>query len=278
MIAKCYVATMIGLLMENPMATATAQQSTPSRWRIPESGEAALLVVGVFGCEVTASLLVGLQKRPALGMVFVGAGIALALGWARRHRRRAELLVGTQIAAAKALLEEGRSTAAWNGACAAANAATDLKLRRLRNAALAVMVRVSLDERNYRSARQLFARMGPPRMVDPFLEATIENADGHPDRAREALERGRSRPAFGPAAARLLVEMYADTDDLNRAVELAIDRVDLLKVQELRNMIASLEAWGEPDHAAALSLALTARIAAAATDIHLSGSPDPLRD
>ena len=95
--------------------------------------------------------------------------------------------------------------------------------------------------------------MGPPRMVNPLLEARIENADGHADRAREALERGRSRPTFGAAAARLLVEMHAEANDLSRAVGVAIDCIDLLSVDDLRNMIASLEAWGEPLQAAALA-------------------------
>ena len=270
MIAKCDIGMMTGLRMEKLVTTAAARQptatATANRRRVSPSAGAAVLVVGLFACEVTASLLVALQKSLALGMVFVGAGIALALGWARRHRRRAELLVGAQIATAKALLAEGQGTAAWNLACAAANTATD---RRLCNAALAVMVQLSLDERNYRSARQLFARMGPPRMVDPLLEAAIEKADGHADLAREALARGRRRPTFGTAAARLLVEMYAEANDLSRALEVAIDCIDLLSVEDIRNMIASLEAWDEPSHAAALSVALTVRMAVAASNTNL---------
>lgn len=268
MVAKCDAGTMMAKVrMESPVVTATVDESRITGRRSSEVVGSAVLLGGLFGCEVTASLLVGLQKRPGLGMLFVAAGIALALEWVRRHRRRVDLVVGAEIAAAKALLTEGRSTAAWNTACAAANRAAH---QRLRNAALAVMVQVSIEEKNYQTARQVLARMSPRGIVDPLLEATIEKADGHPDRARQALEQGRSRPAFGAAAARLLVEMHAEADDLQRAVEVAIDCIDLLTIEEIRNMIASLEAWGEPSHAVALSVALTVRTAVAASSIRLS--------
>ena len=139
--------------MENPTTTTTARRSAPNGAGISQSGGATIVVVGIFACEVSASLWVGLQ-RPALGMLFVVAGISLALGWARRHRRHGEFLVGAQIAAAKALLAEGRSTAAWNAACAAANTAAD---RGLRNAALAVMVDVGMT-RGITGRRARFSR------------------------------------------------------------------------------------------------------------------------
>jgi lipopolysaccharide biosynthesis regulator YciM len=87
---------------------------------------------------------------------------------------------------------------------------------------------------------------------------------GHADRAIEILERARAGGAFDGEAARLLVELYAASNDLTRAVRVAVEHVCLLEEHDLRNMIASLEAWDEPAHAATLSLVVALRRSVAA--------------
>ena len=76
-----------------------------------------VLIVGVFVCEVCAVLLISLQRRPVLGLLFVGAGLAIAFDWSRKHRRRADAVARDDIEAAKRLLADGSHTAAWNAAC-----------------------------------------------------------------------------------------------------------------------------------------------------------------
>ena len=218
------------------MPKATADQSaTDSRQgsEAPAPGAAALLV-GVVACEVTASLLVGLYRRPMLGLFFVGVGLAIALGWLRRHRRHADAIAGDQIQTATRLLGEGNYTAAWDAADTAARAAAGT---RRRDAALTVMVQVAIAEKRCETARELLGRMRRPRgLVDPCLEAAIERADGRSDRATETLERARGLPTFDGAAARLLVELYAEAEHLNRAVEIALEHLDLLEVHDVRNI------------------------------------------
>ena len=229
---------------------------------------AATMLVGVVACEVTASLLVGLDRRPMLGLFFAGVAVAIALGWLRRHRRHADAIAGDQIRTATRLLAEGNYTAAWEAADAAARAAAGTWRR---DAALTVMVQVAIAEKRCQTAREVLERMRRPGgRVDPHLEAAIERADGRADRAMDALERARGLPTFGGAAARLLVELYAETERLDRAVEIALEHLDLLEVHDVRNMIASLQAWDEPQHAATLVMALTLRSSHTGRQIRLS--------
>lgn len=229
-----------------------------------------VLIVGVFACEIAAVVLMAIQRRPFPGLLFVGVGIAIAVNWARTHRRHADAVLSGQIESAKRLLAEGRHTAAWKAACAAAHAAGG---QRLRNAALAVMVRIALDEKRTQTARQILERMRPRSFVDPCLEAAIERADGGIDRATEALERARSRPTFDGAAARLLVELYAEGNHLDRATRIALEHVDLLEDHDVRDLLAWLKTWGEPHQAAIIAVALSMRMSGADRGVHF---PDRL--
>jgi hypothetical protein len=95
-------------------------------------------------------------------------------------------------------------------------------------------------------------------------------------RNADTIERAGERATLDEAAARMLVELHVETNNLARAVRVAIEHVTVMKEQDLRNMIASLQAWGQPDHSAALTLAVALRRAIAAGDIRRSGSSDRL--
>jgi hypothetical protein len=214
--------------------------------------DAALSIGGVFACELAAGLAMLSERRAALGIFFGGAALVLGLGWLRRHRRRADVAAAREVELAQGLLAAGSLAAAWKASRAVAETAVR---RRTVNAALTVMARVALREHRLDDAREILGRIRPRRRVDPCLEAAIERADGRDDRARDALENARDRPTFDGAAARLLVELYAEANDLERAVEVAIEHLDLLDPHDVQNMISSLRAWGEPQHAATLGIA-----------------------
>jgi hypothetical protein len=224
-------------------------------------------------CEIAASLLVAVAKQPALGMLCLGAGLAFAFRWAQRRRRFVAGMLRGQITAAARFLADGNRTAAWNAACAVAEAAA--AGAPVRNAALAILARVALDENRADAAREILTRVQPRRAVDPWLEARVEQADGRPDRAIALLDRARHTLLFSAAAARLLVELLAEANALDRAVRVAIDHLDLLEPQDVQNMIASLQAWGEPRHASALTMAVAMRrIGFRATgELRVTGSP-----
>ena len=262
--------------MHGVMPKATADPTGADRQSLVASApRATLSLVGIIASEVTASLLVALHQRPVLGMLSVAVGIAIALGWLRRYRKHADAVVSDQIETAKRLLAEGSHLAAWKTASVAADCAAGAWLR---NAALTVMARIALDERRYRMARQTLQRMRPRWAADPCLEAAIERADGGTDQAIEALERARSRPTFDGAAARLLIELCGEANDLDRAARIAIAHLDLLELHDVRNMIASLTDWGEPHHAAAVTMALTIRLSGAGRQVRLSELPGSSRE
>lgn len=236
----------------------------------PAGSGAVPLVLGISACEIGASLVVGLTGRLMWGALLAGLGLAIALRWVRRYQRLAGAGVAAEIAAAKLLVADGRTTVAWNRACAAAQAAPG---RDLRNAALVVMAGIAIDDRDHRTAREVVARMVGP--VDPLLVARIACVDGDLGRAIEVLEAARGRPSFGAAAARRLIELHAEVDDLKRAVQVALDHLELMNGEDLRNMLASLEAWGDAAGAARLAGALAAHSPPAAREPPLGGSPEP---
>jgi hypothetical protein len=241
------------------------------------SAAAVLVLVGaIFACEIGATLLFVFAGRPLLALVALAAGIAIALRWIRAHRRFADAEAQSQIAAAREALAAGNRTTAWNLACAAAEAAA---AGRRRNAALGVMIDVAVDEKDLGTARELLARIRPAHDVDPLLEAAIAMAGAGPEGAIRALEEGRRRPTFGAAAARRLVELLAERDELSRAVEVALDFIDLLSEQDLHNMIASLGAWGAPGHAATVAVAMAFRSPSGTQNVAVTrASSHPLRD
>jgi hypothetical protein len=249
-----------------PKATA---DPSPSSRQIAEATAPglAMALVGVVACEVAASLLVGLQRRPMAGIFFVVLGVAIAFDCLRRYRRHADAIAGDQIQAATQLLADGSHAAAWEAADAAARVAAG---RRLLDAALTIMVRIAIAEKRCQTAREVLGQIRAHGLVDPCLEAAIERADGRADRAREALERARGLKTFDAGAARLLVELYAEADQLDQAVQIALAHLDLLEVHDVRNMIASLEAWDKPQHAAALVMALTLRSSPTERQIRIS--------
>jgi hypothetical protein len=216
------------------------------------------LIVGVVACEIAATISVAVERRPLLGLLFVGVGVAIACLWTRRYRKQASTRVGNQIESARRLLADGSYTEAWNTACAAADAASG---QQSCHAALAVMVRVALEEKHYRIAREVWGRMR--RFADPCLEAALERADGGAVRAALSLERARAQPTFDGAAARMLIELYAEMNQLEQAVRIAIEHLDLLEAHEVRTMIGWLETWGEADPATVLAAALTKRTSTA---------------
>jgi hypothetical protein len=240
---------------------------------------AAVLIAGIAVSEVATSLLVAVAKRPALGTLCLGAGLAFAFRWLRRRRRFNDGILRGQLAAATRFLAEGNRTAAWNAASAAADADAASASPR-RNAALAILAQVALEENRLQAAREILGQVQPRRAVDPWLEARVELADGQQGRAIAILERARRGPSFGAPAARLLVELLAATNDLEQAVRVATEHLDLLDPQDVQNMIASLQAWDEPRHAAALTMAVTMRRIGfrAARELRVSSSPSPSRD
>ena len=95
-----------------------------------------------------------------------------------------------------------------------------------------------------------------PLLAATWAGASRAAADGAPRVAIAILEGARARIGLDRPTARLLIELHAGADDVGRAVEVAMEHLDLLSSDDVRNMIASLELWGERRYAAALAAAV----------------------
>jgi hypothetical protein len=162
----------------------------------------------------------------------------------RRLVPRSEVTLAGVVAceAAAALLVGGAGRPLAGVACAAA--------------ALSLAFRWLLRQRRHVEA------VGRERLAVARAEAQAEEAAGHDQRAIDILEEARTDASLDGPAARLLIDLYAKRDELTLAVEVALQHLPVLDPGDVRNMIASLEAWNQRQHAAALAFAVTLQMRA----------------
>jgi len=99
--------------------------------------------------------------------------------------------------------------------------------------------------------------VGERQMAAAWTGAARAAAEGCTGMAIAILESTRARTNLNRPAARLLIDLHASADDVGRAVEVALEHIELLDPADVRNMIASLEAWGERRYAAVLTAAVS---------------------
>jgi hypothetical protein len=115
-------------------------------------------------------------------------------------------------------------------------------------------------------ARETIERLERDAPADPYLVAAVEDALGSPERARAWLEAERRQGIQRPESIKLLIDLYARGGELDRAVELAADSVDVLSEEDARAVLAA----GLQGAAATA----TARLAAAIERVYAKGSSD----
>jgi len=91
-------------------------------------------------------------------------------------------------------------------------------------------------------------------VIQRRMDALVRDRRPAPDAvvAVAILEGARARTGLDGPTARLLIERHASTEQVGAAVEVALESLHLLPQDDVRNMIASLESWGERPYAAAL--------------------------
>ena len=86
--------------------------------------------------------------------------------------------------------------------------------------------------------------------------AAVEDALGSPERARAWLEAERRQGVKRIESIKLLIDLYARDGDLERAVQLAADSVDVLSEQDARAVLAAAVEGGASVEAARLASAI----------------------
>ncbi|HSY21843.1 MAG TPA: hypothetical protein VK841_07005 [Polyangiaceae bacterium] len=105
-----------------------------------------------------------------------------------RRDDRDERQAKDELAAARALLEDGNPIRAI---LAAASAAAAARAARTRNAALTTLAWAALDAGYVRRAEAALEAIDPPYYLDLECYAAVQAAANHPDRARQARELAR---------------------------------------------------------------------------------------
>jgi Zn-dependent protease len=115
-------------------------------------------------------------------------------------------------------------------------------------------------------ARETIERLERDAPADPYLVAAVEDALGSPERARAWLEAERRQGIQRPESIKLLIDLYARGGELERAVELAADSVEVLSEEDARAVLAAGLQGGAATG--------TERLAAAIERAYAKGSSD----
>jgi Zn-dependent protease len=116
-------------------------------------------------------------------------------------------------------------------------------------------------------ARETIERLERDAPADPYLVAAVEDALGSPERARVWLEAERRQGVKRVESIKLLIDLYARGGELDRAVELATDSVDVLSEQDARAVLAAALEGGASVGAARLASAIERAYAKSPGDI-----------
>jgi len=123
--------------------------------------------------------------------------------------------------------------------------------------ALCMAAAVALGLAGLRRFRRAALNVAEQQLAAAWTGAARAAAEGCTGMAIAILESTRARTDLNRPAARLLIELHASADDVGRAVEVALEHLHVLEPGDVRNMIASLEAWGERRYAALLTAAVS---------------------
>ncbi|HMJ53419.1 MAG TPA: site-2 protease family protein [Polyangiaceae bacterium] len=105
-------------------------------------------------------------------------------------------------------------------------------------------------------ARETIERLERDAPADPYLVAAVEDALGAPERARAWLEAERRQGVQRAESIKLLIDLYARAGELERAVGLAADSVDVLSEEDARAVLAAAIGGGASGEASRLAAAI----------------------
>jgi Zn-dependent protease len=123
-------------------------------------------------------------------------------------------------------------------------------------------------------ARESLERLERDTPTDPYLVAAVEDALGAPERARAWLEAERRQGVQRTESVKLLIDLYARSGELERAVDLAADAIDVLSEEDARAVLAAGVAGGASSETARLTAAIEKTFAKKSGEIDI-GRPSP---
>jgi hypothetical protein len=122
----------------------------------------------------------------------------------------------------------------------------------IRNAALTLLARAAVHAGQPARASHAIRSVTSLATVDAVTLAAVENANGHPQRAIETLDRVLRKGGLDRTGARLLIDLHASVGDYPRVTDVAIELSRLLGSEDIQLVVDALLAAREPELAARL--------------------------
>jgi hypothetical protein len=195
---------------------------------------------------------VGLIGSHVLLLSFLISGFAIATTLRWRKLRQEDQQAITELKTAREFLKQDSLVAA---AKSASDAVTHAKTSRTRNAALTALAWAAVGKGYAERAKAALDRI-EPHALDLYCFAAVESASGKPELAIQALELARSARSLSCDGAKLLVNLHARQNRIDRAVIAALQSREVLGADNCRMVVnAALEA-GALGPAATLASAL----------------------
>jgi Zn-dependent protease len=126
----------------------------------------------------------------------------------------------------------------------------------LKNAGLLVQAWAQATLGRRTDARETIERLERDTPTDPYLVAAVEDALGSPDRARAWLEAEQRQGIRRTESVKLLIDLYARGGELEHAVDLAADSLDVLTEEDARAVLAAGIQGGPSTQTARLAAAI----------------------
>ena len=204
---------------------------------------------------VASTLGVVTIRHTGFAVLFVSVSILSLFELAKVHEQIRAQHIDAQLVAARSFLEEHRYADAIAGSEEILTRARDFETR---NAALTTLAWAWLGQGRPRDAMSALNKVHPVQSVDAYVLAAVQRALGLPDHASQTLERAHGNAPLHREAARLLVDLYAERGDLERAFITTLDLLAVLGPDDARLVLHALEQSGDLRNAARLSEAIAA--------------------
>lgn len=188
-------------------------------------------------------------------LCFAGAWIVTIFELRFQTRLRARE-VELQLRTATLLLEKGRCKEAGH-------IAEDVLARpslefSARTRALTTLAWALLGQDRPRAALRALDQILPAQAVDPYALASAESALGQVQTAIATLNRACRRGRLSREAARLLIDLYAQSGEFDLAFAATMEHLAVLGASDARLVVHALERAEDPRHAAMLAHAIDA--------------------
>jgi hypothetical protein len=221
--------------------------------RLGKRRPTAALLISVMTSSVASTVGVVTIRNIGFTVLFVSVAIRSLFELGKVHDQIRTQLTDAQLGAARLAVLQHRYPDAIRLSEVVLGEARDLDTR---NAALTILAWACLGEGRPRAAMAALEKVLPRDAADPYTLAAIQRASGLRDQAIETLQGARRIGPLSREAARLLVDLYAERGDLERAFVITLEHLRVLGSEDARLVVRALEQAEDFRHAARLSEAI----------------------